>query len=201
MKKASVKTAAIVFATILLAAVSPVVQGQDIQPFKAEEVKPYQGQEVQPVKAKEIKPSKTKKENPYRVVKINPRVAEEKKEKPAAGVISDDFIGLFQYWVPGTSYTVPDYTNQQLVIHNSAGSGVLPGGIKINADGTYIWNSSWDEKVIKGNWRATTDQDYPLELIQAQEGKDWKVGKTAGDPSTITLWNGSIWYTGKKIRK
>lgn len=201
MKKAFVKTAAIVFATILLAAVSPVVQGQDIQPFKAEEVKPYQGQEVQPVKAKEIKPSKTKKENPYRVVKINPRVAEEKKEKPAAGVISDDFIGLFQYWVPGTSYTVPDYTNQQLVIHNSAGSGVLPGGIKINADGTYIWNSSWDEKVIKGKWRATTDQDYPLELIQAQEGKDWKVGKTAGDPSTITLWNGSIWYTGKKIRK
>lgn len=201
MKKASVKTAAMLLMAMVLAGVSPVAKGQDIQPFKAEEVVPQKAQEVQPVKAKEKRPTKTKKENPYRVVKINPQAGEEKKEKPMAGAIADDFFGLFQYWVPGTSYTVPDYTNQQLVIHNSAGSGVLPGGIKINADGSYTWNSSWDEKVIKGRWRATNDQEYPLELMQAQEGKNWKVGKTTGDPSTITLWNGSIWYTGKKIRK
>lgn len=201
MKKTSVKTAVIVIMTLVLTGVSSVAKGQDIQPFKAEEVKPHQAQEVQPDKAKEKKPAKTKKDNPYRVVKINPKVGEDSNKKLAAGVIATDFFGLFQYWIPGTSYTVPDYTNQQMVIHNSAGSGVLPGGIKINADGTYIWNSSWDEKVIKGRWRATNDQEYPLELMQAQEGKNWKVGKTTGDPSTITLWNGSIWYTGKKIRK
>lgn len=64
-------------------------------------------------------------------------------------------FGLYQYWVPGASAAIPDYTNHQLVVTTSAGTGVLPGGLKINADKTYVWNSSWDKKVIQGTWMET----------------------------------------------
>lgn len=200
MKKAFLKTFAILFMAIGLINSTSLCRGQDIQPYKAEDVKPVKAQKVQPVKAGDTKPFATKKVNPASANKNQPRVVHEKTAKPVTGEVSSDFFGLFQYWVPGTSYTVPDYTNKQLVVHNSAGSGVLPGGLKINDDGTYIWNSSWDEKVIKGKWRVTEDRDYPLELMQAQEGKNWKVGKTVDDPSTITLWSGSTTYTAKKIK-
>lgn len=209
MKRASLKLTITFLVSVVLIVLASVVKGQDIQPYKAEEIKPYKAEEVKPYKAPEtkpvkvrvIKPERTKSVNPEKPEVVAPKPAEEQKALPARVEVSNDFFGLYQYWVPGASYTTPDYTNNQLVIHNSAGTGVLPGGIKINIDGTYVWNSSWDDKVIKGNWRATGDAGYPIELLNAQEGKNWKIGKTTGDPSTITIWDGSTWYNGKKIKK
>lgn len=110
------------------------------------------------------------------------------------------YFGIYQIWVPGAAYTIPDYSNQQLILVTSAGTGVLPGGIQINSDKTYVWNSSWDEKVIKGTWIETGDQGYPIELIKAQEGKSWKIGKSTDTNADITIWDGYIWYDGKKIK-
>ena len=111
------------------------------------------------------------------------------------------FFGLYQYWVPGTAYTVADYSTNTIVMHNSAGTGVLPGGIRINPDGTYIWNSSWDEKVIKGKWSTSGKSDYPIVLLNAQEGRSWSVGKSSDKNADITVWDGNTWYNGKKIKK
>lgn len=109
-------------------------------------------------------------------------------------------FGTYQYWVPGVAYVTHDYSNSQTVLVTSSGSGVLPGGIRIKADKTYIWNSSWDGKVITGNWSESTDPDYPMVLLNAQEGKNWMVGKSTDSGSDIILWDGSIWYNGKKVK-
>lgn len=108
-------------------------------------------------------------------------------------------FGLFQYWVPGTSYSVADYTNQKLVLHNSAGTGVLPGSLQIKPGGSYTWNSSYDGKILKGHWEKTSDPGYPIELIKAQEGKNWKIGFSTDKSANIVIWDGNTWYLGKKL--
>lgn len=179
--------------TLLLSGIVYVTLAQDIQPYRAKEVEPY--------KAKEVEPNKTNEVKHNRAQIVIPGSDKNKENNPSVNSDMPYFFGLYQYWVPGTSYTTADYTNQQIVIHNSSGTGVLPGGISINKDKTYIWNSSWDEKIIKGTWRATGDQEYPIELVKAQEGKNWKVGKSRDKGTEIVIWDGNTWYNGKKLHK
>lgn len=150
----------------------------------AQEIKPYKAKEIEVYKGQEIKPTGKKQE----------QVARDEKQEVSY------FFGLYNYWVPGTSYTVPDYTNKIEVLRTSAGTGVLPGSIRIDANGSYTWNSSWDGKIIKGSWRLTGDSDYPIELMKAQEGKNWKIGKSNDENVAIIVWNGSTWYNGKRIK-
>jgi hypothetical protein len=173
METPILRSAALAFACGLLSTTMAIAQ--DIKPFQAEAVKPSGNREVKAIA--------------------------ERQTAPAAKREAVNLVGLYQYWVPGTSYTVSDYTNDKQVIRTSAGSGVLPGNLKINPNGTYIWNSSWDGKIIKGNWKLIRDPDYQLELINAQEGKNWKVGKSNDQGIAILIWNGSTWYNGKKIKQ
>jgi hypothetical protein len=194
-------------------------RSQDIQQYNSGNIKPYKSQRTETFKSKDVNPSAAdspkiqKSENPgstnTNIATIKSTETSEDTGKDhgknysatadaAPAEISGSYFGLYQYWVPGASYTTPDYTNNQLVIHNSSGTGVLPGGIRINGDGTFIWNSSWDGKVIRGKWRKTGDGGYPIEMINAQEGKNWKVGK--GDDGNIIIWDGFTWYNGKKIK-
>lgn len=192
-----------------------MVKAQDIAPYQSQDVQPTTSTDVRPVNSKDIpqdsrssSSSLSRKSNASGSSNINmatvksSAISNVKESGSSASTVSEQvspgYFGLYQYWVPGTSYTTADYTNNQLVIHNSAGTGVLPGGIKINSDGTYIWNSSWDGKVIKGKWRKTGDAGYPIEMLNAQEGKNWRVGK--GDNGTIIIWDGSTWYNGSKIK-
>jgi hypothetical protein len=121
-------------------------------------------------------------------------------EQSDTGSYSGIDFGTYQYWVPGVSYITHDYSNSQTVLVNSSGSGVLPGGIRIKADKTYIWNSSWDEKVITGTWKETGNTEYPILLLNAQEGKSWQVGKASTAGADIIVWDGYIWYNGKKVK-
>ncbi|GAC1594592.1 MAG: hypothetical protein NVS3B8_08230 [Chitinophagaceae bacterium] len=170
---------------ILILPFSIISKGQEIKSYKAKEIKPYKAQEISPAGSSEIK-------------------KEEKGESDSKpnGTYADVsyFFSLYQYYVPGASYTVPDYTNNREVLHNSAGTGVLPGSIKISANGTYIWNSSWDGKILKGHWRLTGDADYPIELLRAQKGKNWKVGKSKEKNVSIVVWDGNTWYNGSKLK-
>lgn len=150
----------------------------------AQETKPYKAKEIEVYKGQEIKPTGKK----------QGQVARDGKQEVSY------FFGLYNYWVPGTSYTVPDYTNKTEVLRTSAGTGVLPGSIRIDGNGSYTWNSSWDGKIIKGSWRITGDSDYPIELMKAQEGKNWKIGKSNDEGVAIIVWNGSTWYNGKRIK-
>ena len=151
---------------------------------QAQEIKPYKTEEIKPVVSNQIKSTDKNKEQKMISDKSN----------------INYFFGLYGYWIPGTSYTIPNYTNNQEVIHTSSGTGVLPGSIWIDANGTYIWNSSWDGKIIKGQWKLTGDADYPLELLKAQEGQNWRVGKSKEQGVAIIIWDRFTWYNGKKIQ-
>ncbi|TZF83878.1 hypothetical protein FW774_10485 [Pedobacter sp. BS3] len=164
-------------ATCMLVASASFAQSKDIEVFKAQEVIPD-------------KPATQNKNN---------------VKRPASSKVTGNlnvFFGTYYYWVPGTSYVVPDYSRKQEVIHTSAGTGVLPGSIRINADGTYVWNSSWDQKIIKGKWQQTGDKDYPIEMIHAQEQKNWQVGlHDRPKEADIYIKDGSTWYCGKKVKQ
>jgi hypothetical protein len=180
-------------AVITCAFLATTTNAQDIKPYKAEQVKPYKAQEIKPVKSQEVKPYQAQE------VKSNTTKTEATSTDNSKPDLSY-FYGIYQYWVPGTSYTVLDYTNNLEVLHNSAGTGVLPGSLKIESNGTYTWNSSWDGKIIKGSWRLTGDTGYPIELLKAQEGKNWKVGKSNDKGVNIIIWDGSTWYNGRNVK-
>ncbi|MFA5972372.1 MAG: hypothetical protein WC780_08475 [Lentimicrobiaceae bacterium] len=171
--------------------------GQDIEPYKAKEIQPYKAKEIRVDKPKNVQSDRT---NGVKTDYSKRKTDENKQTNTTHQKIFDisEFTGQYELWVPGTSYVTTDYSNQQRVLHNSAGTGVLPGGIKINNDQTYIWNSSWDNKIIKGHWKATDDSNYPIELLNAQEGKNWKVGKSNDKGVSIIIWDGYTWYNGRK---
>lgn len=103
----------------------------------------------------------------------------------------------FILWVPGTSYTVDNYDNNTSTLYTS--SGTLPKStLMVNTDGTYIWNSAWDEKIINGKWTQDSD-GLSLNLINGQEGKTWKLIKSDGQSEDIFIMDGSIWYSGKSV--
>ena len=147
-------------------------------------------QTITPYKAKEIQP--------YQAKTISTDVNKTNNTVLRNYTALSSLFGLYELWIQGTSYTTTDYSNQTVVLHNSAGTGVLPGGLKINANKTYVWNSSWDGKIIKGIWRLTGDNGYPIELIKAQEGKNWKIGNANAKGVSIYIWDGSTWYNGRK---
>ena len=173
------------FLTILLSGLVCTSLAQTIQPYQAKTIQPYKAKTIQI-----DKPNSTTHNS-------NTNTG----NNSSSGTSLDYFFGLYQYWVQGTSYVTANYSNQQLVIHNSAGTGVLPGGINILPNNTYIWNSSWDKKIIRGTWRTTGDQGWPIELTNAQEGRNWKVGKSKDSGTDIYVWDGNTWYNGKRIQK
>lgn len=119
------------------------------------------------------------------------------EEKTESGSDLSYFFGTFSTRVPGVAYTTPIPGTNYETLHTSVGA--LSGGIKINADGTYVWNSTWEGKTLKGKWEKTGDAGYPIVLLNGEDGKDWRVGK---DPSSdeIFIWDGSIWKNGTRVQ-
>lgn len=119
-----------------------------------------------------------------------------------AGNNSDlsDLFGLFQLVVPGAVNEVPVGLN---AVTYKANPGALSGAIAIYSDGTYIWNSSWDGKVITGKWERSGDSGYPITIIDGESGKDWMLGKSGSHVwggGDIVIWDGSIWKNGTRVK-
>ncbi|MHB8984190.1 MAG: copper amine oxidase N-terminal domain-containing protein [Carboxydocellales bacterium] len=111
-----------------------------------------------------------------------------------------DFFHLFSLVVPGAVNQIP--IGFDAVVFKAT-PGALAGGIAIYADGTYIWNSPWDGKVIKGKWARSSDSDYPLTILDGEEGKDWKLGRSGPNVwggGDIVIWDGSIFKNGTKVK-
>jgi flagellar basal body-associated protein FliL len=108
------------------------------------------------------------------------------------------YFDTFQLAVPGVSYTQENSSSNTSTTYTS--TGVQSGAIKINSDGTYIWNSTWDGKIINGNWQESGDSAYPIRILQGEEGKDWLLGKSDQSGSDIYLLNGSIWKVGVRVK-
>ena len=103
----------------------------------------------------------------------------------------------FILWVPGVSYTVDDYNANTRTLYTSPGS-VPKSTITLKRNGTYVWNSKWDEKVITGNW--TGNPDGVINILNGQEGKDWTLQKNdQAETSGIYLGDGSIYYEGEEV--
>lgn len=104
--------------------------------------------------------------------------------------------GYVNLRVPGAAYTATEAGKTKLYVS----SGVMTtGSLLILADGTYAWNSSYDGKLIKGNWAAAGEN---IVLKKAQEGKDWTVmignAQSGGD---IVIWDGATWYLADRAKQ
>ena len=106
------------------------------------------------------------------------------QEETAKNSDLSPFFHTFLMAVPGAVVDTPA-TGTQVT------PGALSGGLTVNSDGTYIWNSTWEGKVLKGSWKATGDPGYPILLLNGEDGHDWKLGK-----SISSTWGGGdivIW--------
>jgi hypothetical protein len=125
------------------------------QPLPAQELRPYQAQEVRPTRAKEVQPSAA------------PR-AEGRQD-------ASFFFRTFGLAVPGGAYSWDNLATQTRTHVVSAGA-LTKSSLRINADGTYDWNSAWEGRLLRGRWALHKDG---LLLRQGQEGKDWVLGRLA----------------------
>lgn len=95
------------------------------------------------------------------------------------------FFHTYDTNVSGAAYVTEDNANNTATLHTSAGA--QSGSITIKGDGTYVWNSTWEGRIIQGKWQETNDSDYPIVLLQGEDGRDWKVGKDQG--TDIIVWD------------
>ena len=109
--------------------------------------------------------------------------------------------GTYGLRVPGAAYETPIAGTDQSKLTVSTGTRTA-STLTLNPDGTYIWNSAWDGKVIKGSWQKTGKSDYPILLAHGQEGKDWHLAKGDGaGKGEILLWDGNYMsYVGDRAR-
>jgi hypothetical protein len=67
--------------------------------------------------------------------------------------------------------------------------------LRIRANHTWAWHG------LHGSWRSG-DAEYPIVLIHALDGHDWKVGTapTYVHAAQITIWDGYTYYYGKRAK-
>ncbi len=166
------------------------VFAEDITPYSSTPVQPYQATPVQPYQSTPVQPYQSTPVLPYNPQVTNPAVA------PANAQPIDYALKTFILWVPGTSYVIPNFDAHTSTLYTS--TGTLPKStITINKDGTYIWNSAYDGKIIVGKW--TKNDDNSLNILLGQEGKTWRLAKGGGQYEDIFLMDGFSWYSGKAV--
>ncbi|WP_096466113.1 hypothetical protein [Aneurinibacillus soli] len=95
-------------------------------------------------------------------------------------------LHTYKIFVPSSSATLETYDSY--ITKTSAGA--RNGNVTIKSDGTYIWNSAVDGKVIKGKWIKSKDISSPLILLKGERGHDWKIGESVHSGADIVLWDG-----------
>lgn len=104
--------------------------------------------------------------------------------------------GFIHMRVPGAAYT--QQSGDTMTLYVSSGT-MTASSLLINPDGTYVWNSQWDGKLIRGTWVKTSDG---LVLQKAQEGKDWIVSvSTPQHGGDILVYNESTWYIADRAKE
>lgn len=167
-------------AVLLLSTVAAVLSA----PAVSAQIKPHEAKPIRPHVATELSPPTT-----------SPRPA----GTPASPqVAAADFLGVWQLVVEGAVRTDENVASGTRTTTSSAGA--LGRRLLIRADGSYQWGEQ------KGRWRTTGEDPktgWPLVLLKADGGKDWKVGwdtrrqARAGD---ILVWDGFVWQVGRPLR-
>jgi hypothetical protein len=165
-----------------------------VQPFHAQPVQPVQAQPIQPVV--QAQPVQAEPIQPVQAESVQPVQAEPVQANSAAAtqdIGPDFFFHTYALSVPGAVWTTDDWANWVETTYVAPG---VPntGGIVINPDGTYVWNNTWEQRVIQGTWIPSTRANYAIQLQAAEGDRDWFVGRdTTGysqDGTGITLWGG-----------
>jgi hypothetical protein len=192
-------------------------QAETIKPYQSETVKPYQAETIKPYQAETIKPYQSEIIKPYQAETVKPyegqaiqqqapaasptrgqdRLPESRRsgkgsKKANAAQGARALVGIWQTNIPGAVYTTPSGLSGYDILHVS--SGAAAGLLKINANGTYSWNSYGGKK---GKWIMTSDPEYPIAIIDTVENRRWRVGYSAAK-ATLFIWDGSIWYEGRR---
>lgn len=113
---------------------------------------------------------------------------------PARAGVAAGKDALFGRWrtnVPGAVWQSPSSGGRDQ-LHVSPGA--VAGDLVIYPDGRYVWNAYGGKS---GRWRDG-DADYPIVLIDEGERKAWKVGLDDRHPGQIYVWDGYVYYAGKR---
>ena len=183
------------------------VQAQDVQPVRAREVRPVQAQEVRPVRAQEVKPVQAQDVRPVQAQDVRPVPAVPEVRSTSTGHAAPGTVragaqgkpeALFGRWrtrLPGAVWQAPSPVPGYDVLHVT--TGARAGDLLIRPDGTYVWQSYGGKS---GRWERG-DAEYPVVLVDAAEGKRWRVGL---DPRRengreLIIWDGgSFAYEGQR---
>ncbi|WCK54272.1 hypothetical protein PP175_23780 [Aneurinibacillus sp. Ricciae_BoGa-3] len=165
-----------------------------IEVHKATEIQPYTASELQPYHSTEVPLYQSTEIPVHKAQEVKPTQPPSSQKGQAKKVDPSSCYGTFNLYVPGAVSTTDDYVNHTRTTTISPGSGKLKSWLTINANGTYVWNSSWDKKVIKGKWKKG-DADYPVILLNAQEHKNWKIGIDKRK-NQVYVWDGYTYYIG-----
>ena len=114
---------------------------------------------------------------------------------PPANNDLGDFSYLFHTW----KMSIPGAVDWNT---GTAKPGVaLEDALTIYSNGTYEWNSSWDGEIIRGTWEKG-DSEYPITLLNAEDGHNWKVGLWPSGGGDIIAWDpdASIWKNGALVQ-
>lgn len=174
-------------------------QAESVKPYQADSIRPHRGDAIEPLQpAPQVEPVPGRQPQQQDALRIAPVPAAPApspgKDMSArdAAHLAKGVIGVWQTNIPGAVYTTPSGLSGYDILHVS--SGAAAGLLRINANGTYTWNSYGGKK---GKWVATSDPEYPVEIIDTVENRRWRVGYNA-TKATLLVWDGSIWYEGRK---
>ncbi|WP_240041102.1 copper amine oxidase N-terminal domain-containing protein [Paenibacillus ginsengarvi] len=127
------------------------------------------------------------------------------KTKTEAGDPTD-FIGAYNLFIPGGSYTSDNYATEIRTVTTFAGSP--DGTLVIGSDGTFAFDKStynWNPQAKEynagnGTWSRSNDTEYPIVLVDRAAGKTYKVGKsTAKLGGDILVYEeGVTWEVGTR---
>jgi hypothetical protein len=163
------------------------------QPHTAQTIQPYTADTIQPYTADTVKP--------YTAPALKPHAADAGQSREPVRARSGDpgfFFRTFGLAIPGVAYTTDNYATNTRTVTVAPGA-VTKSAVRVNPDGTYVWNSSWDSKIIRGRWRA---DGGAVVLLKGQSGLDWKMQRMdrPSGKAVITLWDQqSIWYNGTPL--
>lgn len=100
------------------------------------------------------------------------------------------FYGTWRTRVPGGTWITPGSPGSGTdVLHVSAGAKGT--ALTIRSNRTWLWKGK------TGAWKPTGDAEYPLLLLHAVSGHDWKVGVDVHNRGQILIWDGYTYFQAK----
>ena len=185
-------------AAVLALALPALARGQgEISPAQAKPIEPYTAHTIEPYHARPAQAAQhgTASADSGRIIDDVKGLPAPVRPPRASSAKLKAFVGTWQLNVEGTSYTTDDYATNTRTVTTSVGA--RGRRLVIRPNGTYDWGGR------RGRWKRTGegDEGYPLVLLHADRGEDWKIGwdtRKGAPAGRILVWDGSVWEVGTR---